>query len=793
MWAKKYLSETRKISATSFFIFFRDFWRLSMKRLFFVVCVLLIVSLTGCNGVGNKDTLIARIGNENVYQEDLNLLYNPDFGDFDSEKNMEAYENLFYEAAFIGRILQENPQYEEQWKSYSALIEDRVLALAYQNIFIKQGLGYSEEELKNFFNQRRADFEGAPVYSAVRSKLAEQYYMHKAKDSLERFIQKTLPDYDIPEDVHIALFESDSAWASAMADTLNSGISLDTLHDLRSIHVTKGSETGIWKDSLFNRAVFSADSMKVGEARMLAANVANVRRFFAIKVVARKPSVEAKLEDKLPAIEKNFVEQRRNFLMENFQNQLKENKDYVVEELKPVDPKKFYEEHADLFRTVPGYELYHVGVSDSLILDSIKRQGLMNDLESFKDIAAKQSEVKATAVKGGLLGKVKVDYSIPYGVGLMPELFKELAGKGENYVSAIYRSANDGLYHVFYVSAVIPSEVKPYERAKAGISAVYANDFRTVDSSAVIISRKGKTVLREVDVRRIFTEEMHWEDSDRETHNKLVAMILGSSIAAEIARKEKIDHSWYYLASIREVRRNFILRHYRTDLDLQKNISADSTYRKFLNNLLPYDYKMEGDALCSGKNFQDCEKDLLRKNILKYEMDLIQRKEMESWNMVRSSFFDSKWEALCPKSVPQDVLNKAAEVMTAGNFDKSVKLYELVLRTYADDDTVFQNTMLNLAQAYADAGRYDNAEKNYEAFYTIWPEHPEAEKAMFSRGFVLNENLHKDKVALQVLEAFCKKYPKSDLKESADWLMANIKSSGKLADDLMKKIDAEGN
>ena len=73
----------------------------------------------------------------------------------------------------------------------------------------------------------------------------------------------------------------------------------------------------------------------------------------------------------------------------------------------------------------------------------------------------------------------------------------------------------------------------------------------------------------------------------------------------------------------------------------------------------------------------------------------------------------------------------------------------------------------------------------------MWPDSPETEKALFSRGFILNENLHKDTLALQVLEDFQKRFPNSELKESVDWLVNNIKSGGKLAEDLMKKIEAE--
>jgi TolA-binding protein len=55
----------------------------------------------------------------------------------------------------------------------------------------------------------------------------------------------------------------------------------------------------------------------------------------------------------------------------------------------------------------------------------------------------------------------------------------------------------------------------------------------------------------------------------------------------------------------------------------------------------------------------------------------------------------------------------------------------------------------------------------------------------------LNENLKRNDDARQVLEEFLQKYPNSELRESAQWLLDNIKSNGKLADELMKKIEAE--
>ena len=45
--------------------------------------------------------------------------------------------------------------------------------------------------------------------------------------------------------------------------------------------------------------------------------------------------------------------------------------------------------------------------------------------------------------------------------------------------------------------------------------------------------------------------------------------------------------------------------------------------------------------------------------------------------------------------------------------------------------------------------------------------------------------------ALEIFELFLKKYPNSELKESVNWLVQNIKNNGKLASELLEKIGNE--
>ena len=66
-----------------------------------------------------------------------------------------------------------------------------------------------------------------------------------------------------------------------------------------------------------------------------------------------------------------------------------------------------------------------------------------------------------------------------------------------------------------------------------------------------------------------------------------------------------------------------------------------------------------------------------------------------------------------------------------------------------------------------------------------------AEKALFAKGFMLEENLNRPQDAVMVYRQFLKKYPKTELSESVEWLLKNIENNGKLAKELIEKIEKE--
>ena len=122
-----------------------------MKRLSALPFLCSFMMLCGCNGVGDKDTLLARINDEKVYQEDENILLKS----MPSAKNMTRkallYEHVLGKAALVSRALSEYPELEAEWDQYYKDIDVRILMMLFQRVYVMECLTYTDEELRAFY------------------------------------------------------------------------------------------------------------------------------------------------------------------------------------------------------------------------------------------------------------------------------------------------------------------------------------------------------------------------------------------------------------------------------------------------------------------------------------------------------------------------------------------------------------------------------------------------------------------------------------------------------------------
>lgn len=688
-----------------------------MKNLYlvFFACILL---LCGCNGVGEKDTLLARINDEKVYTEDEQILVKMTGGANSTDRSYFLYNRVFSKVALASRGLLEYPELAAEWEQYYKDIDIRILTMVFQRFHVMERLTYSEEELRMFYEGNKQLFASDSSNTYDPSKVAGEYYVYKNPDA--------------------------------------------------------------WKDFL--------SRMTDSTATLTAQDTASLKE--------------------------HFVTEYRNSLRTSAIEKARNNPRITVNVLPPVSAEAYYEKNKEKFMTVPGYEVYHIQGKDSAAL--MKAVPAEATLEQFKLAAFKRSTNKETAKDSGYVGIVKRGFALPYDIGVMPELDEALKDKAAGFVTAPLMSSATKAYHRFYLVRQVPSEIKPFDRAKAEAQAMAeTNGMPEMDSSFALVMLDSNPVFTVADYARYCDKYFHAPRNKRSLDYIINAFV--ESFAFAVAAKEaKLEHSWEYRALVRDTRAEFISEEFldkklaaQVSDDSLKNLydRMDSTFRemytfekakpelqKYLTlpiNLYKHDYFMGYRVLYKGLTFEQSIPKIYARRGDEYRSWMKMRWTDEAYTSAVKHIYDSSVKEHEQEYDPALLMAKADSLTKAGNRSQAYQFYRKVMNAYATEDSLYQEAAYESAQVQNDNEEYNDAEGEFYAFYKMWPNNRNAEKAMFTRGFILDENIHNDTLALEVLEGFQKLYPNSELKESVDWLVNNIKSGGKLADDLMKKIEAE--
>lgn len=695
------------------------FWTLSSCHAACAALLLALLNLTGCNGIGEKDSILARIDGETVYQEDFDLL-RKDRGRFHFEKNQVLYTELYSKAALASRAVSEFPELEDEWNRYYKDIDPRILTIMFQRYFATECLMLPEDELRKFYNENRSLFsaDSSADFVTLRSAVAKKLYLAKNAEAFDKFLKE-----------------------NAASDSVASHV--DT----------------------------------------------------------------AALEDKFVL---KFQQELRNDLIKN----IKEKQGVNVHTLPAADPRSYYENHKEDFVTASGYELYQVQESDSAALEKLFTEN--PTFEQFKQIAASSSKNAQTQKDSGLVGYVKKNFSLPLGIGLVEGLSEELENKNPGFVTKALRG-QDGIFHKFYLVRQIPAKVKDFDRAEPGIKAGIDNgEFYDVDSSFVLISKGGKPLLTEAEFLA-FNEKFVQQKLNVRNHDRIVNMLAETFAFADAALALKLNRSWEYRAMVRMTRWDFIGDKYLERKGLSQLV-PDSNLKELYDRIgspihagYPYEKAVEDLRLVNSiplnlynheyffgyrlinldKTFDQSISFTYSRRAEEYKSLYRQRLAAEAYEKATVHLFDVAGEEFKPEMNALRLIARGDSLAKAGNRSAAYQVYHKVMFAYADVDSIFERVAYEMAQVQADNEEFLDAEAEYYAFYRMWPKSANAEKAMFSRGFMLNENLHMNDKALEVLKEFLETYPKSELRESAEWLVKNIESNGKLAEDLMKKIDSQ--
>lgn len=673
---------------------------------------------TGCNSIGDKDTIIGRVNGESIYQEDIDLMVRLHGQSPKSEQVKMSIASLFSRNSFYAEAYERFPEIKDDLKNRSRTVDNYLLTFAFQRFYAMDRLMFSDGELRAYFDAHRSLFGDSAEYMVVRDQVAEKLFFEQNADSIAAYIKRNRVEGDTTE-------ITTEQWNARF---------------LRE-----------YRDRMVNT---------LGDSLVKVYNLALV-----------------------PIV--------------------------------PPTPEEYYEKHKDWFVTEPGFEVYHVEMADSVALSALFYTDSM-DLDEFKKIARDNSINKETAANDGYVGKVLEKHVLPYGIGEMSPMFAQFKDKPVGTVSKPIRTFMGETFHVFYLAAVVPSRQKTLDEARIAINNEIKNGIKyDLDSTYVLVTMNGEPVIRESDVTDVYNANINIP-KNRMTHDNLVNTLMQNIAFAQEARKRKVDHSWEYRALVRTSALDFVcnqfeykIRHLvdypdetlkaefdkvgnpaHPNMDFERSRSDLSvwlemprtflkrTYYYRLEEFLPDDYETSLNRLFS-------------ETIVPYRNAKWERVTSDAWGKAKVSLYVDSINLLPQEKSLDSAVLALDSLYHAQQLEKVLIGWKGLRDRYPENDTLVKRATYEIAHVESETNDYDHSQREYRAFYRVWPDDPNAEKAMFSRGFILSENMHKDSLALEVLEEFKTKYPKSELAESADWLIENIRSGGQLADNLMKKIEAE--
>jgi len=495
-----------------------------------------------------------------------------------------------------------------------------------------------------------------------------------------------------------------------------------------------------------------------------------------------------------------IIDSCRREMMNSELDRLKKLHNIELVKIEPSGLEEYYKEHPEQFQTRTEYKLLNLSDKDSAALAK-KIKGI-SKREDFAKIAVEMPLIKQ--------GHAIMD------IGMFPALDEEISKLGAKKFTPILRAPDVGTYYVFYIDSIVEPQLKPWDRAKNyAKSAVEANGDFPLDSSVVLVKIDGKPFITEKEVLEFKAKLGPRQQMFR--RSAILNNLIEEGLYARAAKEKGLDKSIEYIAWTRQIADRLYVR-----------VLMDSVLTSTLGipeEALKTAYESEKDSLFLPKSFEDAKLDVavwLRIPDISYRREFVLNKERygnaANWESIRRAAYKNirynefsgiqeREQANLRKSVPVSIIDTSWGLeFTSDNFaelseqakiqynnqnpQKAKELWEKARILFPQSDSIQRATSYELASIYQDIGQYDAAINEYKVIIGLWGNEPDAYKAYFMQGFVLSEYEKKDSLALLAFEEMLKKFPNSELSEDARVMVSNIKSGGKLLEDLIKKIES---
>lgn len=483
----------------------------------------------------------------------------------------------------------------------------------------------------------------------------------------------------------------------------------------------------------------------------------------------------------------------------------------------------YYNANKASYESPETFELYHVELADEdkLAAEFEKAQ----NLEEFKALASRLSANPYTKTQQGRLGVVKRDFSLPYGVGVMPALFPALDEIESGRLPELVQNPNTQTWHAFWLVEKAPPAPKALDRVRALVVEDLKNNrianVQPADSLAVI--GKSGTVIREADVL-FLRREIPPQFQARYTRDNLVdylavweifaaetkALGLDKERKLQARRMNSADNQWAtvyrdsVLPATWEEKPSALKKAFKANRVLFGTSSTVTSWEPVARDvaaslhLTTRDYEIEYHTYPE-RYMRDSAmipfaeaKPLIFTNL---KPDAYARLDEAVLNKLKKRFKVRIEDPtlLEPSLEPAATFyQQAQDLHYERKLDQAMRLYERLRDHFPERAGLQDSVSFGIAQILIEQERYPQALAEYRRVNYLHPESANDYKALFMIGFIQAEHLRQDSAAVRSFESMLKKYPDSDLSDDADWMIRNIRSGGQLMPTLEEDLEDDG-
>lgn len=781
--------------------------------------------LLGCNNMAVREDLVATVGGAPVYRADVDFTLatlppEERYGESANGKIRSLIENR--QKAEAARRHLGDPKGELAQKL--AKTRSRSLSQTYQYFFLGQGLGFGDDSLRAHYLKHQDLFAKDTLargrFSLLRSQIARDLLLRTRHADVQTFFQSNQMRFGKPASVTVLLLQSsDSLKVVAAQGRLAAGESPDSVVSINEDAIIAGKNAVLELPEGLSHPVFARYGLDPGKVFSAVQSPigavgpvwAQSGKFISYKILNRRAAMLPTFDSVRAQVEDAFVEDYKNKLLKDSPALLREKYHVVVEAVVPQGLEEFYNAHKADFTTLKGYKLWHIELTDSSKLASLRDS--VKTLASFQATAASITENSSTRLRKGDMGVVKLGHCLPWGVGMLPALFDSLEGKSKGYLTSVLRAPDTQKYHLFYLDSIVLPQIKPLDRARGLVrEAMSQNGDFPVDSNFVLARMGDQPLVRERDVLTL-REEIPPMQRTGYTREKLLPFLIDWAVSARAAEDAGLDRTadfqaWrriqedeLYVGLLQDSVLRSSLGIPESDLRTVYEKNADSLFSEPFESskqdvatwmTMPdisfrREFALRHEAYKGFSDWKAAKADIYKKiryaEYFKAQRRLLFRYQQELPIVV----LDSSVSYSAPQTA-DEMLKRAREFYGARKYQEAVDQLLWLRDCFPSDEAKQEQVSMELAKVYNDTERWNEAADEYQIYASLWPQSPEAYKALFMQGFILSENLKKDSLALPVFKSLLKRYPKTDLTDDAEWMIRNIESGGQLVPALLDSI-----